>query len=232
MKPRLASKSTRFSASTASAILLASLLVGCAAPGEVSVPDGGDGQGDATLETIAFDTRVPIERDLAIFNGEVGLRLGTTKDRAIEVFPALAKSYPFSALPAQFGKEFKAVGWEGDQISFGCITLPVDGKETVVLAMVTIEDASDDAVASALEKYKKEFGDPQFSLPGNRVIYHFWDRPGRRLMLNVSTSGSGHRSLTVVLGAPQAMTELGMSHERAKTDQTKALEGLSSQAAG
>ncbi|HXH61776.1 MAG TPA: hypothetical protein VNI20_10515 [Fimbriimonadaceae bacterium] len=232
MRRPQASKSTRFFGSTVSVLALGTVLAGCAAPGEVSVP-AESAQQATTLERIDFNPDVPLGRDLAIINKDRSLRLGATSDEALSVFPAPARSYPFSTLPAQFGKGFKATGWDSDLRSFGCILYGEGSdRDVVVLAMETQDSVSEDDVASAIALYKKQYGEPQLNLPGKDVQYMIWERPERRLMLNVSTNSKGSRALTVAVGVPQVMGELGITQDQARTDWASAKETLSGKPAG
>lgn len=224
-------KSTRFSISKASVAVIAFAGIGCAAPERVTVEP--EEPPVVKIEQIPFEDRVPSDQDLALFNGDLALRLGTSRDRALRVFAKPQRSTPLTTLPPTFGDAFSAVGWETDTLSFGAIlfkrpTGPEDGAspEQLVLAMYTQEDADDTTVQETVGRYTEEFGEPSHVYPGANIAYWFWIRPARWLMVSKCVDHNGKPSVTVALGAPQAMRELRMATDLAQADQNKAIERL------
>ena len=232
MRHLQASKSTRSSRSKASALLLLAL-AGCAPPGEVSVTPEQD-QEVPKLNEITF-LRLNASEDVPLVFGDRSLYLGTTKAEALEEFEPLEKSVEFASLPPQFGDDFKAFGWETDSFGFGGITYadvdPVTSlqADVLVFVMVTQEDVDEDTVQAIVQAYTALQGEPTTALPGSRIAYWFWSRPGRRVMVNTAVDSKGEKSLTVAVGETQVMTLLGMSAEQAKADKDRAIQRLNAQ---
>lgn len=187
------------------------------------------------VNTIVFEPNVTSDEDLALFNGDFSLRLGATRQRALQVFEPPQKSMPVSALPPKFGESFSAIGWETDNLSFGAMMYkpklgPEDESpaESLVLAMYTQDNADEKTIEETVTRYTAEFGDPTHVLlpPGGMVRYWFWIKPRRWLMVNSSLDHQKKLAVTVALGAPQVMRELGMAVNVARVDQQKAIDRL------
>lgn len=208
---------------------------GCAAP---PVEDGVVLTA-VTLETVNFKPTVDSGADLALLNGGQRLTLGGKLDGALKVFSQPKGSRVFSSLPAQFGKDFGAFGWETDEEAFGCILLSVRDPETkktiysnlVVLAMFSRQNVSEGAVGEAISNYTDAFGKPTSTDEGQAVNYAFWIRDERALMLVSSLDLDGKRSMTVALGDPRVMDELRMSPRKASEDHKAVLMRLKSASA-
>ncbi len=233
MRHRQEHRSTRSSRSRASALLLIAVAAGCATPGEVTVsPEGGNDEVQKQ-KSISFQRIDTAKDDLALIYGDSKLYLGVEKTEALEIFKPLDKSLEFSSLPSQFDeRNFGAFGWETDGFAVGFITYEQTDPETktmsvvVVHAMYMSDDVTDDTVQAVLQEYKRLYGEPSSALPGSRIGYWFWTKPGRRLMVNTAVIASGKKTLTVAVGETQVMTLLGMSFEQAKKDKDKAIERL------
>jgi hypothetical protein len=238
MRHRPERRSTRSSRSRVSALFLAAIVAGCAAPEKVSVAPQGEAGEVPLLESIEFDRLDPFD-DLALVYGEDTLFLGGDRINALAVFEPLDKSVSFNALPPLFSDEhFAAFGWETDDFAFGAVTYKVlDPKtmrttEVVVQAMYTQDDVGEDVVQAVLDRYREMYKEPASALPGDRVGYWFWSKPGRRLMVNTAVDPRGRKSLTVAVGETQTMTLLGMDPQQAKADKDKAIQRLSAAAEG
>lgn len=235
MKPQQASRTIRSSRSRVSLLALL-LLAGCATPERVSINGAKPENGVATLDEISFTLRSQGD-DLALVYGDRSLFLGVDREEAREAFAPLDKALEFSNKPAQFGDKFGAFGWETNDFAFGCITFEqVDTatmakSKVVVQAMYTVENATEEAIEAVLLRYRELYGEPASEDPGARIGYWFWYRPGRRLMVNTSTTPEGKRALTVAVGEPQVMTLLGMSVEQSGKDKKAAIQRLNTAAA-
>ncbi len=233
MRHPLAHRSTRSSKSKASTIWLLALTAGCATPGEVSVSTQGDPSEIVKVESIAFQKKTDPEDDFALTYGESTMYLGVGRNAAFEAFQPPDKATEFSSLPAQFEeKYFGAFGWEAGGFAFGCITFEQTDtvsmlkSDAVVHAMYTKEDVTDEVVEAVVSQNTELYGAPTDSLPGSRIGYWFWHKPGRRLMVNTAVDAAGKKTLTVAVGDTQVMTLLGMSIDQAKKDKDLGIQRL------
>lgn len=209
-------------------------VAGCASPSEVKVSNGASAP-EINLETASFVPSVDTNADFGLYNGTAHLELGVKRDKALEVFPAPKESQRMNLLPHGFGPDFGTFGWETEEQAFGCLTLSVRDPDTkkilyrdlVVLALLTREDVSAGEVGETLSVYTEAYGEPTEKFPGDKVNYTFWGNAFRRLMISSTLDQAGNRSLTIAIGAPQVMSELGMSPKQASLDQKSALSRLS-----
>lgn len=206
-------------------------------PGEVTVDPAAAGSAAPKAESITFLRITDSNEDLALVYGDRELYLGLDKETALQSFAPLDKSIEFSSLPPQFDeRKFGAFGWEQNGFAFGCITYTTTNAETmrddtlVVQAMFTQDDVADDVVQAVVQDYKTRYGEPAAELPGTRIAYWFWNRPGRRLMVNTAVGTGGKKSLTVAIGETSVMTLLGMSPDQAAADKSLAIQRLNAQA--
>lgn len=224
MRRPLVSKNTGFSRSKASVALLL-LIGGCATPTEVKVAEG-NGENGSTIETARFDPNVDDPNDLYLLNGSAKLRLGVKRERALTVFPPPKDSAAVASLPAKFGRDFGVAGWQTENEGFAFITMTVrdpESKKTLyrdllVMAMLQEENVSEGAAQETEAIYKEEFGEPTDKVLDGGVSYLFWAKQTRLLMLMTSMDPHGVRSQTIAVGAPQVMSELGMTPSQAKID--------------
>lgn len=203
-------------------------------PGEVTVDGAAGAEAEPKQSTLSFMPIADEQFDLALVYGDRELYVGLDKATTLEIFEPLDKSIEFTSLPPQFDEEvFGAFGWEQNGFAFGGITYEDPdvsrAPALVVVAMYTRDEVAEDVVQSTVQDYKARYGEPVSELPGSRIAYWFWERPGRRLMVNTSVSPAGKKSLTVAVGSTQAMSLLGMSPDRATTDKSLAIQRLNAQ---
>jgi hypothetical protein len=212
------------------------MAAGCAMPGKVTVDPSAGTDEQPKQSSVSFSVISDKEMDLALVYGDRELFLGLDKSTTLQLFAPLDKSIEFSSLPPQFDeKNFSAFGWEQNGFAFGGITFNFRDLESmrdevkVVFAMYTRDDVADDVVQTIVQGYKLRYKEPIRELPGSRVAYWFWEKPGRRLMVNTSVSPTGKKSVTVAVGGTQVMTLLGMSPDRAAADKSLAIQRLNAQ---
>jgi hypothetical protein len=203
-------------------------------PGKVTVDPNAGGEEVPKQSTLVFAPIAGPEFDLALVYGDRELYVGLDQETTLEVFEPLEKSIQFSSLPPHLDeRSFGAFGWEQNGFAFGGITYrdpdAIRATPLVVLAMYTRDDATEEVVQATVQDYRLRYGEPTKEMPGTRIAYWFWERPGRRLMVNTSVSPGGNKSLTVAVGGTQAMTLLGMSSEQATADKSLAIQRLNAQ---
>ena len=233
MKRPLESRNIEYWRSKASLLTLL-VVAGCSQPAEVKVSSDG-GNAGVVLETASFTPTVAFAQDFGLENGPARLILGVKRDRALTVFPQPKGAFQIDSLPLGLGPDFGAFGWESEDRAFGCLTLTVRDPDTkkviykdlVVLAMTTLEHVSEGAVLEAVSEATEHYGKPTDAIQSKEVSYYFWSNPLRRMMIVSVRDQQGKRTLTTAIGAPQVMSELGMSPRQAVVDHKLALERLS-----
>lgn len=171
-----------------------------------------------SIETPALPTT---ELPGAIHDGEI-VRLGDSKQLALEVFPKPAKATSFREELPFISETARSEAWEGSRASLALITK----QDRLVLLVFTEEQVERERINDVLAQHEKAFGSAQLTVPGGEVAYWFWSKNLARLMICVATNPKGQRSLTIATGDYRVMDELRMSGSAAEEDQRAALDAL------
>lgn len=181
------------------------------------------GQASVVIKPVDVQVRLPAggnQSALALFNGEVALRVGDPVKTAFEIFPKPPGAYEGTDLPQQVGgKDYKALYWDSGPLSFGVILT----DERVVMAQEITENATAKMVDDEVSVYRKAIYmvEPK-TIVGTEASYWFWELGTQRLMICKATDYKSRITLTTALGDENMMNVLRMSPVFAAKDAEQA----------
>jgi len=179
--------------------LIAFGVIGCSSGGS-SAPAVAKADFSGTL-----DLAVPTQLRLRNFRKD--LQLGETVESALEVFPAPAKSYPFTDLPPGLKAPFEAKGWETPEGGFGVITY--EGRIAIAMRQYESYDLSKvDALVEQVRLANRELT-PKMMV-GQKSRFWMWVDGGYRLLISVLPTSESRGVVAVTLGDQSLMDYLGL----------------------
>jgi hypothetical protein len=141
------------------------------------------------------------------------VRVGESWTAAKEIFPEPPRgSYEIHDLPAQFGNNFQAQGWETNRDEgFGAIL--TDNK--IVAAMYQLEHQREDVVDGYIHEEEEGLRPlKRKRIMGGPVAYWFWHSGTQTTMICKLQTKNGF-SLTMAMGDDDVLKQLGISEEDA-----------------
>lgn len=191
-------------------VLTAFIVGGCSSGGSPTpAPMKADFSG-------SLDLAVPTQLRLRNFRKD--LQLGETVESAFEVFPAPAKSYPFSDLPPGLKPPFEARGWETTEGGFGVITF--EGRIAIATRQYEHYDLSKvDALVEQVRLANRELT-PKIMV-GQKARFWMWVDGGYRLLISVLPTSDTRGVVSVSLGDYALMDYLGLQPSESNSPATE-----------
>ncbi|AIE87739.1 hypothetical protein [Fimbriimonas ginsengisoli] len=176
-------------------------------------PTASEGASKVTEPVVEAPQAIPKDNEIALYNGDQSVTLGSLPRNAFEVFPG-RDAVVDKKLPAGFAEPYGASHWEdGHDRGFGVITY--NGR--VVSAMYQENQATASRFDELVALHQKQLSKitPE-SFEGPRVRYRFWESGGVRLMICEFQGTDKGIKVTAALGVDNVMDALGASKEHAK----------------
>ncbi len=203
-------------------LLAALFMAGCDGVSPVAAPDE---QTVLTPEELVLEG-APAGK-LALSVDGTRLQLGGALETAfVGNFSKPSGAYAVSELPSGFSQDFRAIGWERDSRHFVALGL----NDQLLLAMDIREQLTGAELTRRTTAIEELNGAPSVSLESESSTVLIWEGSGERLVLvqvNHPREGKAEArfSMTVALGRPRVMNQMGMGVADLREDM-KVADGL------
>lgn len=221
---RQANSATKFWAF--SSLLVLTALGGCskAAPaaGPLAPPDLPAEAAPERPKMIVSQPPAPADNDLALVHNGQKIRVGEQYDDAWAAVPKPKGANDLIDEPPIDSDAIQSSGWERKGETFSILTT----RKRTLLAVYSIDQASDILVNEIIAEHEREFGPAPTVKVNTACSYRFWARGNSRLMIVDSLDARKRHGITVAIGQYEIMDKIRMSPDSADEDMRDAERNL------
>lgn len=198
---------------------------GCSSPTGTPSPAVGSAPAPAAVEkpkVVIAQPSPPEAGDLGLVeNGQI-VRVGERLEDAEAILKPAKDVYQFREESPVDNQAIEATGWESGKHKVGVLVI----RGRLVLAISTIDNASESLVNEIIAEHERNFGPPNTQHFGVASRYRFWAKGNARLMICDSLDAQERLSVTAVIGQYDLMDAISMSSRQAEQDLKEADEML------
>ena len=195
--------------------LLSAGLVGCQGGKSASAPPLVS---KTPVEVSPIDENTRAD-DIFLLSGNSRIVVGDNSNDALTgAFKKPDRAVTATRVPPGLDDTFRFTGWESTGRSVGLISR----NRTVLLAMETRENISQDQRDQVITTYRKLFGLADKEVQRPHAHYYFWERGKARFMVCTTVDSRGTVSMTSAVGVVPLMTKFRMDAESAEKDSSEA----------
>ncbi|MEQ1823356.1 MAG: hypothetical protein ABL949_12675 [Fimbriimonadaceae bacterium] len=143
------------------------------------------------------------------------LHVGDSLEQVEKLFPTPTGAVSVKELPAAFGPQYEAQGYDTVGKSLGAIMF----EDKLALAMIYRSGVKAGEFATIVKSYQDRFGPPSQKVGQGSITYSFWETGNQRLMVCVAIDEKNQlRNLTISIGHQTMMDSLRMGERYAIND--------------